>query len=58
VLLWTLGLPAADVLDDVRARHGENNPTLTDLAAAEPSADHSAFEFGLARPRTAHQFLA
>ena len=33
----------------VRVEHGDNYPTLTDLSASEPNADHSAFEFGLAR---------
>lgn len=49
VLPWTPGLPHADALDKLRDAHGEDYPALTDLAAADTSPAHSAFEFGLAR---------
>jgi AcrR family transcriptional regulator len=49
VLPWTIGRSGDEVLDKLRVEHGDNYPTLTDLSASEPNADHSAFEFGLAR---------
>ncbi|HEX3815556.1 MAG TPA: TetR/AcrR family transcriptional regulator [Mycobacteriales bacterium] len=49
VLPWTLGLPAADLLDKLRADHGQRYPALTALAAAGPEPEHNAFEFGLGR---------
>lgn len=49
VLPWTLGLPATEMLDQLRAEHAGKYPTLSELAKSSPAADHNAFEFGLAR---------
>ena len=49
VLPWTIGLPHDEVLERLRTERGASYPALTELAASDPSPDHSAFEFGLAR---------
>ncbi len=49
VLPWTIGLAQDEVLERLRTERGASYPALTELAASDPSPDHSAFEFGLAR---------
>jgi AcrR family transcriptional regulator len=49
VLPWTVGLPETEALDKLRDAHAEDYPALTNLAAADTSRAHNAFEFGLER---------